>query len=42
MPERLTPQQLACAGEGDEARHATGQLWALDGGISAQVQQMRI
>ncbi|MFW2384177.1 MAG: SDR family NAD(P)-dependent oxidoreductase [Acidimicrobiales bacterium] len=28
---------LAC----DEARYATGQLWVLDGGISAQVQQMR-
>ena len=27
---------------GDEARYATGQLWVLDGGISAQVQQMRI
>ena len=26
----------------DEARYATGQLWVLDGGISAQVQQMRI
>jgi meso-butanediol dehydrogenase/(S,S)-butanediol dehydrogenase/diacetyl reductase len=25
----------------DEARYATGQLWILDGGISAQVQQMR-
>ena len=25
----------------DEARYATGQLWVLDGGISAQVQQMR-
>ena len=22
---------------GDEARYATGQLWVLDGGISAQV-----
>ena len=27
---------------GDEARYATGQLWVLDGGISAQVQQMRV
>ena len=26
---------------GDEARYATGRLWVLDGGISAQVQQMR-
>lgn len=25
----------------DEARDATGQLWVLDGGLSAQVQQMR-
>ncbi len=25
----------------DEARYATGQLWVLDGGMSAQVQQMR-
>ena len=29
---------LACA----EARYATGQLWVLDGGLSAQVQQMRV
>jgi len=27
---------------GDEARYASGQLWVLDGGLSAQVQQMRI
>lgn len=27
---------------GDEARYATGQLWVLDGGLSAQVQQMRL
>lgn len=26
----------------DEARYASGQLWVLDGGLSAQVQQMRI
>ncbi len=25
----------------DEARYASGQLWVLDGGLSAQVQQMR-
>ena len=25
----------------DEARYATGQLWVLDGGLSAQIQQMR-
>ena len=27
---------------GDEARYASGQLWVLDGGPSAQVQQMRL
>ena len=27
---------------GDEARYASGQLWILDGGLTAQVQQMRI
>ena len=27
---------------GDEARYASGQLWVLDGGLSAQIQQMRI
>jgi NAD(P)-dependent dehydrogenase (short-subunit alcohol dehydrogenase family) len=26
----------------DEARYASGQLWGLDGGLSAQVQQMRL
>jgi NAD(P)-dependent dehydrogenase (short-subunit alcohol dehydrogenase family) len=26
---------------GDEARYASGQLWILDGGLTAQVQQMR-
>ena len=26
----------------DEARYATGQLWVLDGGLSAQIQQMRL
>ena len=25
----------------DEARYATGALWVLDGGLSAQIQQMR-
>ena len=29
---------LAC----DEARYASGQLWVIDGGLSAQVQQMRL
>lgn len=27
---------------GDEASYASGQLWVLDGGLSAQVQQMRL
>ena len=27
---------------GDEARYASGQLWVLDGGLSAQIQQMRV
>ena len=27
---------------GDEAGYASGQLWVLDGGLSAQVQQMRL
>ena len=27
---------------GDEARYASGQLWILDGGLTAQVQQMRL
>ena len=26
----------------DEARYASGQLWVMDGGLSSQVQQMRI
>jgi len=26
----------------DEARYASSQLWLLDGGLSAQVQQMRL
>ncbi len=26
----------------DEARYASGQLWVMDGGLSAQVQQMRL
>jgi NAD(P)-dependent dehydrogenase (short-subunit alcohol dehydrogenase family) len=25
----------------DEARYASGQLWVIDGGLTAQVQQMR-
>lgn len=27
---------------GDESRYASGQLWVLDGGLTAQVQQMRL
>ena len=27
---------------GDEARYASGQLWIIDGGLSSQVQQMRL
>lgn len=27
---------------GDEARYASGQLWVIDGGLSAQVQQMNL
>jgi meso-butanediol dehydrogenase/(S,S)-butanediol dehydrogenase/diacetyl reductase len=27
---------------GDEARYASGALWVLGGGLSAQVQQMRL
>jgi len=26
----------------DEARYASGQLWVLDGALTAQVQQMRV
>ena len=40
-----TPQDMANLVNwlaGDEARYASGQLWVLDGGLSAQVQQMRI
>jgi len=33
---------LACWLASDEARYASGQLWILDGGLSAQVQQMRL
>ena len=40
-----TPEDMANLANwlaGDEARYASGQLWVLDGGLSAQVQQMRI
>ena len=40
-----TPQDLANLVNWlaiDEARYASGQLWVLDGGLSAQVQQMRL
>ena len=33
---------LACWLAGDEARYASGQLWVLDGGLSAQIQQMKL
>ncbi|MGI9332444.1 MAG: SDR family NAD(P)-dependent oxidoreductase [Gammaproteobacteria bacterium] len=39
-----TPQDMANLVNwlaGDEARYASGQLWVLDGGLTAQVQQMR-
>ena len=39
-----TPQDMANLVNwlaGDEARYASGQLWVLDGGLSAQIQQMR-
>jgi len=40
-----TPQDMANRVNwlaGDEARYASGQLWVLDGGLSAQIQQMRV
>jgi NAD(P)-dependent dehydrogenase (short-subunit alcohol dehydrogenase family) len=40
-----TPQDVANLVNwlaGDEARYATGQLWVLDGGLTSQVQQMRL
>ena len=40
-----TPQDMANLVNwlaGDEARYASGQLWVLDGGLSAQIQQMRV
>ena len=40
-----TPQDMANLVNwlaGDEARYASGQLWILDGGLSAQIQQMRV
>ena len=39
-----TPDDIACLVNwlaSDEARYASGQLWILDGGLSAQVQQMK-
>jgi len=33
---------LACWLASDEARYASGQLWVLDGGLTAQAQQMRL
>lgn len=40
-----TPEDVAglvCWLSGGEARYASGQLWVLDGGLTAQVQQMRL
>ena len=40
-----TPEDIAnlvCWLASDEARYASGQLWVLDGGLSAQVQQMKL
>ena len=45
IDEVLQPEDMANLVNwlaGDEAHYATGQLWVLDGGISAQVQQMRV
>lgn len=33
---------MVCWLAGDEAEYASGQLWIVDGGLSAQVQQMRL
>jgi len=40
-----TPEDVASLANwlaGDEAHYASGQLWILDGGLTAQVQQMRL
>ena len=46
-PTRIygTPDDIAnlvCWLASDEARYASGQLWIMDGGLTAQVQQMRL
>jgi NAD(P)-dependent dehydrogenase (short-subunit alcohol dehydrogenase family) len=40
--ERLLREGAVVYAADLEARYASGQLWILDGGLTAQVQQMRI
>jgi len=41
-PVRLALNPMVSGVGGDEARYASGQWWVLDGGLSAQIQQMRV